>query len=131
MSIIKKKIQTEHAPAAVGPYSQAVDVTGGSRMIFCSGQIPLDPATNEIVGETIQEQTHRVMKNLEAVLAEAGASMNNIVKTTIYLTDLNDFAGMNEVYATFFSETPPARATAIVAHLPKGARLEIDALAVV
>jgi 2-iminobutanoate/2-iminopropanoate deaminase len=108
-----------------------VSVPAG-RIVFCSGQIPLDPATGEMVGSgDVRLQTERVMKNLAAVLTAAGASFANVTKTTIFLTDLQDFAAVNEVYARFVGETPPARATVQVAGLPKGAMVEIDALAVV
>lgn len=100
-------------------------------MIFCSGQIPLDPETGEIVGTTAAEQCKQVMENLISVLAGAGVDFTTVVKTTIYLADMNDFAAVNEVYATYFEKDPPARATVQVAGLPKGARVEIDAIAVV
>jgi 2-iminobutanoate/2-iminopropanoate deaminase len=127
----RQTIATPDAPKAIGPYAQAVS-TPAARVIFCSGQIPLDPATGELVGTgDVRAQTERVMKNLAAVLAAAGASFAHVTKTTIYLTDLQDFAAVNDVYARFVGETPPARATVQVAGLPKGASVEIDAIAVV
>jgi 2-iminobutanoate/2-iminopropanoate deaminase len=127
----RQTISTPDAPKAIGPYAQAVSATAG-RMIFCSGQIPLDPVTGELIGTgDVRLQTERVMKNLAAVLAAAGASFSNVTKTTIYLADLQDFAAVNEVYARFVGEAPPARATIQVAGLPKGASVEIDAIAVV
>ena len=119
-------IQTDEAPAAIGPYSQAI--LSGS-YVFLSGQIPLDPVTGELLSSTVEEETHRVMKNLAGVLRAAGSSFECIVKTTIYLTDMNDFAKVNGVYATYFESQPPARATVQAAALPKGARVEIDAIA--
>lgn len=126
----REVIQTSGAPAAIGPYSQAVAVPAG-RMVFCSGQIPLDPATGQFVEGDIQAQTERVMKNLEAVLQAAGASFADVVRCGIFLTDLGDFAKVNEVYARSFPSNPPARATVQVSALPRGARVEIDATAVV
>jgi 2-iminobutanoate/2-iminopropanoate deaminase len=121
-------IATKSAPAAIGPYSQAVRA---ANMVFLSGQIPLDPATGAMVEGDIRAQTERVMTNLGAVLEAAGLSFANVARTTIYLTDLGDFAAVNEVYGKRFPENPPARATVQVAALPKGARVEIDAIAVV
>ena len=120
-------IRTQDAPAAIGPYSQAVRA---GNMVFLSGQIPLDPATGAMVDGDIRAQTERVLDNLGAVLAAAGLSFAHVAKTTIYLTDLGDFATVNEAYAKRFAGTPPARATVQVAALPKGARVEIDAIAV-
>jgi 2-iminobutanoate/2-iminopropanoate deaminase len=123
-------ISTDKAPQAIGPYSQAVTASG--RFVFCSGQIPLDPSTGALVGAgDIRQATERVMKNLEAILHAAGASFADVVKTTIYLVDLSHFAVVNEVYGAFFPTTPPARVTVQVAALPKGAQVEIDAVAVV
>jgi len=128
--MIRDVVSTETAPRAIGPYSQAV-IAQGARCIYCSGQIPLDPQTGQLVGEgDVSKETHRVMQNLAAVLQAAGASLAAVVKTTIYLTDLKDFARVNEAYATYFTGTPPARATVQVAALPKGAQVEIDAVAV-
>jgi len=114
------------APKAIGPYSQAVIVDG---TIYTAGQIALDPTTNEIVGKTTAEQTDRVLKNLAAVLAAAGSGFNRVVKTTVYLIDMADFPAMNEVYARHFGSHKPARATIQAAALPKGVRIEIDAVA--
>ncbi|MGB3095562.1 MAG: RidA family protein [Candidatus Deferrimicrobiaceae bacterium] len=123
---MRKTVQTEKAPAAIGPYSQAV-LTGG--FLFCSGQIPIDPATGKMVEGGIEIQTERVLRNLAAVLEEGGASLQSVVKTTVYLADLADFTAMNGVYGTFFTENPPARATIEAAKLPAGALVEIDAVA--
>ena len=126
---MKEIINTDKAPAAIGPYSQAVKVECG-KVVYCSGQIPLDPATMQIVGESAAEQCVQVMKNLKAVLEKAGADFSKVAKTTIYLQDMNDFVSVNEVYARSFPENPPARATAQVARLPKDVKVEIDAIAV-
>ncbi len=120
-------IHTDHAPAAIGPYSQAI--TFGT-FVFTSGQIPLDPATMEIVEGDIAVQTDRVLKNLSAVLEAAGASLATVVKTTVFLKDMNEFQAMNAVYGTFFSDNPPARSTVEVARLPKDVRVEIECVAV-
>lgn len=119
-------IQTNKAPQAIGPYSQAVETAG---TVYISGQIPLDPATGEMAG-TIEEQTDQVMKNLSAILEEAGLSFDQVVKTTIFLTSLDDFAAVNEVYGRHLSEPFPARATVEISKLPKGANVEIEAIAV-
>jgi 2-iminobutanoate/2-iminopropanoate deaminase len=113
------------APAAIGPYSHAVSAAG---LLFCSGQIPLDPATGELVGETPAEQARRCLENLQAVCAAAGTSLERAVRLTIYMTDLGAFGAVNEVYGSFFGERPPARAAVGVAQLPKGAYVEIDAV---
>jgi 2-iminobutanoate/2-iminopropanoate deaminase len=127
----RQTIVTPDAPKAIGPYAQAISVPAG-RLVFCSGQIPLDPQTGELVGAgDIRAQTERVLANLAAVLAAAGASFADVTKTTIFLTDLRDFANVNEVYARFVGASPPARATVQVAALPKGASVEIEAVAVV
>ncbi len=126
---MKKLISTQSAPRAIGPYSQAIEARG-ARLLFVSGQIPLDPATGELVAGSIEEQTARVLENLGAVLTAAGAGFQQVVKTTVYLTDLADFPKMNEVYARAFTHGPPARATVQVAALPRGARVEIEAVAV-
>ena len=120
-----KKVSTNNAPAAIGPYSQAIAVGG---FLFTSGQIPLDPATGTIGGETITEQTERVMQNLGAVLSAAGSSYENAVKTTCFLADMNDFAAFNEVYAKYFT-TCPARSCVAVKTLPKGALVEVEVIA--
>jgi 2-iminobutanoate/2-iminopropanoate deaminase len=126
----RETVSTASAPRAIGPYSQAV-IAQGARSIFCSGQIPLDPVTGELVGGgDVEKETHRVMQNLAEVLKAAGVSLDAVVKTTIYLTDLKDFAAVNRAYATYFGNTPPARATVQVAALPRGAQVEIDAVAV-
>lgn len=122
-------IKTSSAPGAIGPYSQAVAVPAG-KMVFLSGQIPLDPATGEMVPGDVVAQTERVMKNLEAVLAAAGMTFANVVRCGIFLTDLGDFGKVNEVYGRYFPVNPPARATVQVSALPKGSRVEIDAIAV-
>lgn len=124
---MKKVIATSKAPAAIGPYSQAI--RAGS-FVFLSGQIPLDPDSGEMVGKTAAAQTKQVMSNLSAVLEEAGVGLESLVKTTIFLADLGDFAAVNEVYASYFSEAPPARATVEVSCLPKGALVEIEGVAV-
>ena len=121
-------VSTENAPGAIGPYSQAVK-TGN--LVFCSGQIPIDPATNEFVSNDVAEQTEQVLKNLSAVLEAAGTHLNNVVKTTVFLADMNDFAAMNEVYAKFFDSNKPARATVQAARLPRDARVEIECIAVI
>ena len=122
----KEIVATEDAPKAIGPYSQAVRV---GTLVFLSGQIPLDPKTGEIVTGDITEQTRRVMENLSAVLRAAGVSLSEVVRSTIYLLDLGDFAKVNEVYGSYFSTEPPARATVQVAALPRGASIEIDMIA--
>lgn len=125
-----RPVQSSEAPKAIGPYSQAIEATPG-RMIFCSGQIPLDPTTGEVVGAgDIRAQAERVLKNLTAVLAAGGATAADVVKTTIYLTDLQDFGAVNEIYARYFPGTAPARATVGVAALPRGVQVEIDAIAI-
>lgn len=124
---MKKVVLSANAPAPIGPYSQAIEVNG---MLYCSGQIPLNPANGEVVGAgDVQAQAEQVMKNIEAVLAAADLKFSNIVKTTIYLTTMNDFAKVNEVYGKFFPQNPPARSTVAVAGLPKGVQVEIEVLA--
>jgi len=125
---MKEIISTENAPGAIGPYSQAIK-TGG--FVFCSGQIPIDPATGEFVSDAVAEQTEQVLRNLTAVLEAAGTGLGNVVKTTVFLADMNDFVAMNEVYSRFFSENKPARATVQAARLPRDARVEIECIAVV
>ena len=125
-------VRTSEAPAAIGPYSQAVSVdVGGKQMIFCSGQIPLDPKTGQMVEGDVGAQTVQVMKNLAAVLAEAGATFADVVRTTIFLADMGDFTTVNGIYAESFPKDPPARATVQAARLPKDSRVEIDCIAVV
>jgi len=123
----KHKIETTEAPAAIGPYSQAIQ-TGN--LLFLSGQIPLNPATGEIVAGGIEAQARQVMGNLQAVLTAAGLDFASLVKTTIYLIDLGDFATVNRIYGEYFATTPPARATVQVVALPKGSLIEIDGIAV-
>ena len=120
-----KKIHTKLAPAAVGPYSQAVEVNG---IVYTSGQIALDPVTGELVGKSIEEQAEQVMKNLMAILEEAGTKPENAIKTLCFLTDINDFAAFNEVYARYFTEKP-ARSCVGVKELPKGAICEVEVIA--
>ena len=120
-------ISTENAPGAIGPYSQAIKAGG---MIFCSGQIPIDIATGEFVSDDVAEQTHQVLKNLDAVLTAAGSGLDKVVKTTVFLADMGDFAVMNGIYAEYFSDSKPARATVQAARLPRDARVEIDCIAV-
>jgi 2-iminobutanoate/2-iminopropanoate deaminase len=124
---MKKILTTDAAPKAIGPYSQAVSAGG---FLFCSGQIPLDPETGELVGATIAEQAERVLANIEGVLQGAGLTFDHIVKTTIFLIDLADFATVNEIYGRRFTAAPPARSTVEVKALPRGARLEIEVIAV-
>ena len=123
---MKDRVQTDNAPKAIGPYSQAIKSNG---FVFASGQIPLDPATMQIVEGGIREQTERVLNNLSAVLQAAGSSLDSVVKTTVFLIDLADFADMNETYARFFGEAPPARSTVQVSRLPRDVRIEIDVIA--
>ncbi|SES74242.1 endoribonuclease L-PSP [Natronincola peptidivorans] len=124
---MKKVINTSKAPAAIGPYSQAIQAND---FLFISGQIPMNPDTMEIIEGDIQDQTKQVLENLKAILEEAGLDFNNVVKTTVYIKDMNDFASINEVYATYFSHHKPARACIEVARLPKDVGVEIDAIAV-
>jgi len=124
----KEEIKTERAPKAIGPYSQGVKI---GRHLFLSGQIPIEPTSGEVLSGSVEAQTRQVLKNLQAVLEEAGATLKDVVKTTVYLTDLSAFAGMNSVYGEFFSAPYPARATVGVSALPKGSGVEIDAIAVI
>lgn len=123
---MKTIIRTDNAPAPVGPYSQAVEAGG---FLFCSGQIAIDPKTNQVHNGPIEEQAKLVLENIKAVLEEANMNFNNIVKTTIFLTNMSDFAAVNEVYARYFSEQPPARSTIAVSALPKGVHVEIEVIA--
>lgn len=123
---MKKVIETKLAPAPVGPYSQAVEANG---FLFCSGQIAIDPATNQVLQGGIPEQTELVMKNIAAVLKEAGMDFSHVIKTTIFLTNMSDFPVVNEIYAKSFKSTPPARSTIAVAGLPKGVQVEIEVIA--
>ena len=122
-----KAISTSNAPAAIGPYSQAVD--SGAGLVFLSGQLPIDPATGAFPEGGIQAQTSQSLRNVQAILAAAGLSLANVVKTTVFLSDMGDFAAMNEVYATFFAEPFPARSAVAVKALPKGALVEIECIA--
>ena len=122
----RKPIQTKNAPAAIGPYEQAIRA---GDFLFSSGQISMDPATGEMISGEIEEETERVLKNLEAILSAAGFTLQQVIRTTVYLTDLGHFARMNEVYAKFFSEKKPAQSCVQVAALPKGAKIEIDLIA--
>lgn len=125
---MREIVSTDQAPKAIGPYSQAVR-SGG--FVFASGQIPIDPATGEFVAGGIAEQTEQVLKNIAAVLEAAGSDLGRVVKTSVFLADMTDFAAMNEVYGRFFSEQPPARSTVQAARLPRDARVEIDAIALI
>ena len=121
----KRPVSTKAAPAAIGPYSQGI-LCGN--LLFISGQLPIDPASGELVSGSIEEKTHRVIQNLRAIAEAAGGSLKDFVKTTVFLKDMNDFGAMNSVYAEYFTETPPARAAIQVAALPKGADIEIEAI---
>ena len=123
---MKKTISTTNAPAAIGPYSQAIQV---GNLVYTSGQIPIDPTTGTLVGGGIKEQTRQSLLNVKAILEEAGMTMDNVVKTTVFMADMNDFADMNAVYAEFFSEPYPARSAVAVKTLPKGALVEIEVVA--
>lgn len=124
----RTQIQTTQAPAAIGPYSQAIRV---GQFIYTSGQIPLDPVSGEMVGSDVQTQTHRVLQNLSAVLQSAGSSLKSVLKTTVFLSTMSDFQAMNAVYATYFEGVPPARSTVAVAELPRKALVEIECVALV
>lgn len=124
---MKKVISTPNAPAAIGPYSQAIETDG---FLFTSGQIPINPATGEVEGTTIEEQAEQVMKNIGAILEAAGLTYSNVVKTTCFLADLADFAAFNAVYAKYFPDTAPARSCFAVAGLPKGAKLEVETICI-
>ena len=124
---MKEIVATERAPRAIGPYSQAVR---SGNFLYASGQIPIDPATGEFVAGGITEQTEQVMRNVSAILEAAGAGLQQVVKTTVFLADMDDFTAMNEVYGRFFGENPPARATVQAARLPRDARVEIEAIAI-
>ena len=126
--MLKEPVTTSNAPAALGPYSQAIKV---GEFVYTSGQVAIDPATGELIGGGIVEQTDRVLKNVAAVLEAAGSSLDQVVKTLVFLADMNDFAAMNEVYGKFFTGAPPARSTVQAARLPKDARVEIEAVALV
>ena len=124
---MKDVVFTAHGPKPIGPYSQAVRANG---FLFLAGQVALDPRTGEFVGKDVSSQTERVLENLKAILEAAGASLNHVVKTTVFLKDMNDFPAMNEVYARYFTSAPPARSTVQAARLPKDALVEIDVIAV-
>ncbi len=125
---MKQIISTDRAPRAIGPYSQAVS---SGNLVFASGQIPIDPATGEFVAGGIAEQTEQVMRNLRAVFEAAGVELSQVIKTTVFLADMEEFTAMNEIYGRFFGENPPARATVQAARLPRDARVEIDAIALI
>ena len=127
---MKSIVKTEKAPAAIGPYNQGI-VTGGDRLLFTAGQIPLIPGTDKMRNDSIEAATEQVFANLEAILQAAGTGFENVVKMTVFLTDMSEFAAMNEVYARYFPDKPPARSAIEVAALPKGARIEIEAIALV
>lgn len=124
----KKVVQTDKAPKAIGPYSQAIRT---DLLLYTAGQVGLDPATGELVSNSVEEQTRQVLKNLQNVLEAGGSSLKQVVKTTVFLKDMNDFTKMNSIYTDFFGENPPARSTVAVAGLPKGALVEIEAVALV
>ena len=130
MNANREIVRASGAPGAIGPYSQAVivDARAGGALLFCSGQIPLDPATGELVGATAAEQARRCLENLRAVCEEAGTTLERAVRLTVYMTELEAFAEVNEVYGSFFGTDPPARVTVGVARLPRGAQVEIDAI---
>ena len=125
---VKERIQTNRAPQAIGPYSQAVKANG---LVFVSGQIPIDPKTGQFIAGGIAEQTEQVLKNLAALLEAAGSGLDCVMKTTVFMADMEEFAVMNEVYGRFFTDEPPARATVQAARLPRDARVEIEAIALV
>jgi len=125
---LREIIATDQAPRAIGPYSQAIRA---GNLLFCSGQIPIDPSTGEFVSGGVAEQTEQVMRNLSAVLSAGQSSLSQVVKTTVFLADMDDFTAMNEVYGRFFGENPPARATVQAARLPRDAKVEIEAIAIV
>ncbi len=127
--MVRQVITTKEAPAAIGPYNQGIKASGN--FIFTAGQIPLDPQSAEITGSTIGEQTHQALKNLRAVLQAGGADLTNVVKTTVFLAEIQDFAAMNEVYAQYFTGNSPARSAFGGNNLPKGVKIEIECVAVV
>jgi len=124
----KRIVATSSAPQAIGPYSQAIIANG---LVFASGQVPIDPATGQVIDGDIEAQTERVLKNLKALVEAAGTSLDRVVKTTVYLKDMNEFARMNAVYGKFFAADPPARSTVEVARLPRDVRIEMDLIALV
>jgi 2-iminobutanoate/2-iminopropanoate deaminase len=125
---VREIIHTASAPQAIGPYSQAVKTNG---LVFASGQIPIDPTTGQFVAGGIEEQTEQVLKNLSAVLEAAGSGLNRVIKTTVFLADMQEFSAMNDVYGRFFNQDPPARATVEASRLPRDAKVEIEAIALV
>jgi 2-iminobutanoate/2-iminopropanoate deaminase len=125
---MKKVIKTDKAPAAIGPYSQAIEIEAGKKLVFLSGQIALDPATGQIVAGGVEAETMQVMKNIEALLKEIGANFENVLKTTIFLKDFNDFTTVNQLYGSHFRQNPPARSTVEVARLPRDAKIEIECI---
>ena len=125
----KSVVLTKNAPVPIGPYNQGIIADGS--MLFTAGQVAIDPATGQVVQGDIKTQTRQVMKNIQAILEQGGTSLNSVVKTTVFLKDMNEFAAMNEVYGEFFKENPPARSTIEVARLPKDVKVEIEAIAVV
>jgi 2-iminobutanoate/2-iminopropanoate deaminase len=122
------KVNTHHAPAAFGPFSQAIK---NNTLVFTSGQLPIDPATGEVVSENVKVQTHQVIKNLRAILAEAGSSMDTVLKATVFITNMDDFERVNEIYSEYFSDPFPARSCVEVTRLAKGAKVEIEVIALV
>ena len=125
----KLVVLTKEAPAPIGPYNQGIIASGS--LLFTAGQIPLDPKTGQVVPGDIKAQTRQVLKNIQAIVEKGGATMQSIIKTTVFLSDMGEFAGMNEVYAEFFRDGPPARSTVEVAKLPRDVKVEIDAIAIV
>lgn len=125
---MKTVIKTDKAPAAIGPYSQAIQIEAGKKLVFFSGQIALDPTTGQIVAGGVEAETTQVMKNIEALLKEIGATFENVLKTTIFLKDFNDFATVNQLYGAHFRQNPPARSTVEVARLPRDAKIEIECI---
>lgn len=126
---MRQIVSTDKAPAAIGPYSQGI-VAGGT-FVFTAGQLPMDPRSGEVIGKDIAEQTHQALKNVKAVLEAAGSSLRHVVKCTVFLQNMSDFPGMNEVYNQYFGDSPPARSAVEVAKVPKGALVEIEAVALV
>lgn len=125
---MKEIVHTDRGPKPIGPYSQAIKANG---FLFASGQVAIDPKTNEFIGGDIRQQTERVLENVKGVVEASGSKLSHVVKTTVFLKDMNDFAGMNEVYAKYFSAAPPARSTVAAAGLPKGALVEIEVVAII
>ncbi len=123
---MKKKVETKGAPGAIGPYSQAIKI---GNLLFISGQIGIDPITGELVKGGVEEEVKRIMENIKAILREASATFDNVIKTTIFLKDINDFPRVNEIYGRYFSDNPPARSTIGVSQIPRGANVEIEAIA--